>query len=102
MKKSILILAAFAASLAFAPADTVTVQAVAVPPQPVRIAPLVLSSSDAVATIATIKANNNTVSLSGSTVAVYPPSGVLISSGTNAGKINIFLMIRPVVSGTAR
>jgi len=95
--------AAFAGVLVtLAKADPITVQPVMVPPQPVRIAPLVLPAADAVTAIAQIKADNCTVLLSGTTVTVMPPYGMLITSGTNAGKIAVVLYPKPVTTGTVR
>ncbi len=90
------LVAAFAALTIAAVADPVVVQPVVVPPQPTRIAPLILAPADAMTTIAAIRADGNTVSLSGSTVAVNPPYGMLITSGSNAGKIAVLLTVRPV------
>jgi len=95
MKTLNIIIAATAALTLAAIADPVVVQPVVVPPQPTRIAPLILAPSDAMTTIAQIQANNNTVSLSGSTVSVNPPYGMLVTTGSNAGKIAVFLSVRP-------
>lgn len=94
-------IAALTATVAFA--DPVVVQPLALPPQPVRIAPLVLAPEAALATISQIQADHNTVMLSGSTVTVIPPTGTLVTTGSNAGKISINLWVRPtpVTTGTA-
>jgi len=95
MKKHIALLAAIAALTLAVHADPVVVQPLAVPPQPVRVAPLVLSATDAVAAIAQIKSDGGKVMLSGSMVAVTPPFGMLITTGTNAGKISVSMLLRP-------
>ena len=81
-----------------ASAAPLVVQSVVVPPQPARIAPMVLTASDAVTVISQIKASNNTVSLNGAVVSVFPPSAMLITEGADVGKVRIMLMVRPAPS----
>lgn len=81
-------------------ASPLIVQPVVVPPAPARIAPLVLTPADAITAIAQIKSENNTVSLDGATVTVFPPTAILITEGVDAGKVRIALMIRPSPSPT--
>ena len=81
-------------------ASPLVVQSVVVPPQPARIAPMVLTASDAVTVIAQIKASNYTVSLNGAVVSVFPPSAMLITEGADVGKVRIMLMVRPSPSPT--
>ena len=88
----VILVTAVPATLSAAP---LVVQSVVVPPQPARIAPMVLTASDAVTVIAQIKASNNTVSLNGATVSVIPPSAMLITEGADVGKVRIMLMVRP-------
>ena len=76
-------------------AAPLVVQPVVTPPQPTRIAPMVLPTDAAIAIIAQIKAENNTVSLNGATVSVFPPSAILITEGADAGKVRVNIMVRP-------
>ena len=76
-------------------AAPLVVQPVVLPPQPTRVAPLVLTPTEAIAAITQIRAENNTVSLNGATEAVLPPSAILITEGADAGKVRVMLMVRP-------
>ena len=95
MKTTITILAAFAllniTALAQVPTPPAATALAQPPPRLVLSAPI-LSPADAVAYIAAVSAAGNTVSVSGSTVRVFPPNGTLITSGSQSGMIRVFLM----------
>lgn len=67
-------------------------QVLPMPVQRIMLAPIIKSPSDALVEIQTIAAAGNAVSVSGSTVYVFPPSGMLITTGSQAGMVRISLM----------
>jgi len=95
-------LALLFAGVILASAAPLVVTPVVTPTPPVRIAPMILSAGDAVPVLAQIKAEHNTVSLNGTTVTVFPPTGILITEGANAGKVMVNLVVRPATSPSPR
>jgi hypothetical protein len=61
--------------------------------QPLRIAPMILSPSAALAAVSQVYASGTAVSLSGTLYRVYVPVAQFITTGTNAGMVRMQLMV---------